>query len=365
MTDSQKWLILAFFITTGWLIYILAPVLMPFAGAAMLAYLGDPLADRLELLKFKKYQLGRTNAVIVVFTVMLVIVSTVLIILVPIIESQISHFLSNFPAYTKWVNHTIIPWAEQKLGLEISFIEGDKLISVVKSHWQKAGKSALAFMGSISRSGAVLAEWMMNLLLIPVLTFYLLRDWDHLVEKIHNLLPRRAAPTAKKLAIETDIVLGAFMRGQFYVMLALGSIYTVGLMVVGLNLALLIGMLAGLVSFVPYLGSIVGIVIACIAAMLQFHDVMYLIPVSLVFIVGQSIEGMLLTPWLVGDKVGLHPVAVMFAVLAGGQLFGFLGVLLALPVASVIMVIIRHIHEIYRSSVFYSTEISCVENNDD
>ena len=364
MTDSQKWLLLAFFITTGWLLYILAPIIMPFAGAAMLAYLGDPLADRLELLKVKKYQLGRTNAVIFVFTVMLLLVSTVFIILVPIIESQISHFLNNFPAYTKWINKIVIPWTEQKLGFEIGLIEGDKLIAVIKSHWQKAGQSALAFMGSLSRSGAVLAEWAMNLFLIPVLTFYLLRDWDHLVEKVFNLLPRRAIPTAKKLALETDSVLGAFMRGQFYVMLALGTIYSVGLMIVGLNLALLIGMLAGLVSFVPYLGSIVGIVVACIAAMLQFRDVMYLVPVSLVFIVGQSIEGMLLTPWLVGDKVGLHPVAVMFSVLAGGQLFGFLGILLALPVASVIMVLLRHIHEIYRDSDFYSEETSCSEENE-
>ena len=364
MTDSQKWFLLAFFITTGWLLYILAPIIMPFAGAAMLAYLGDPLADRLELFKVKKYQLGRTNAVIFVFTVMLLLVSTVFIILVPIIESQISHFLNNFPAYTKWINKIVIPWTEQKLGFEIGLIEGDKLIAVIKSHWQKAGQSALAFMGSLSRSGAVLAEWAMNLFLIPVLTFYLLRDWDHLVEKVFNLLPRRAIPTAKKLALETDSVLGAFMRGQFYVMLALGTIYSVGLMIVGLNLALLIGMLAGLVSFVPYLGSIVGIVVACIAAMLQFRDVMYLVPVSLVFIVGQSIEGMLLTPWLVGDKVGLHPVAVMFSVLAGGQLFGFLGILLALPVASVIMVLLRHIHEIYRDSDFYSAETSCSEKNE-
>jgi predicted PurR-regulated permease PerM len=227
---------------------------------------------------------------------------------------------------------------------------------MVKTHWQKAGKSALAFMGSVSHSGAVLAEWLMNLILIPVITFYLLRDWDILVAKVHELLPRRAAPTAVKLGVETNVVLGAFMRGQFYVMLALGTIYSVGLWIVGLDLALLIGMLAGLVSFVPYLGSIVGITVACIAALLQFHDFMYLIPVSIVFVVGQLVEGMLLTPLLVGDKIGLHPVAVMFAVLAGGQLFGFLGILLALPVASVIMVILRHIHEIYRDSVFYSAE---------
>jgi len=140
------------------------------------------------------------------------------------------------------------------------------------------------------------------------------------------------------------------------VMLGLGIIYSLGLWLVGLNLAITIGMMAGLVSFVPYLGSIVGIAVACVAALLQFQDVMYLIPVAMVFIVGQSIESMLLTPWLVGNRIGLHPVAVMFAVLAGGKLFGFLGILLALPFASVVMVLLRHIHEIYRDSTFYNTE---------
>jgi len=356
MTDSQKWLTLAFFLVTGGVIYLLSPVLMPFVFAAILAYLGDPLADKLEVLKVKSFQLGRTNAVVVVFIAILLIFSSILIILVPKIEYQISLFLNNFPKYVNWLNIVVIPWLELHLGWEVSLIEGDKIIAMIKSHWQKAGGGLLSFMGSLSRSGAVLAEWLMNLILIPVITFYLLRDWDILVAKVHDLLPRRAAPTATKLASETNTVLGAFMRGQFYVMLALGAIYSIGLWLVDLNLAILIGMMAGLVSFVPYLGSIVGITVACVAAILQFQDVMYLIPVSIVFIVGQSLEGMLLTPWLVGDKIGLHPVAVMFSVLAGGQLFGFLGVLLALPVASVVMVFLRHIHDIYRDSRFYNAE---------
>lgn len=356
MTDSQKWLTLAFLLVTGWLVYILSPILMPFAFAAILAYLGDPLADKLEVVEIKSFQLGRTNAVIVVFTGMFFIVSTVIIILIPKVKFQISQFLRNFPGYVNSFNAAIVPWMERHLGLEISLIEGDKIIALLKTHWQKAGGSALAFMGSVSHSGAVLAQWLMNFILIPVITFYLLRDWDILVAKVHELLPRRAAPTAVKLTAETDVLLGAFMRGQFYVMLALGTIYSLGLWLVGLDLALLIGMLAGVVSFVPYLGSIVGITVACADALLQFHDFIFLIPVSIVFMVGQVIEGMLLTPLLVGDKIGLHPVAVMFAVLAGGQLFGFLGILLALPVASVIVVILRHIHEIYQDCAFYSVE---------
>ncbi len=211
-------------------------------------------------------------------------------------------------------------------------------------------------MSSVSHSGGVIAEWLMNLLLIPVVTFYLLRDWDGLIAKVHDLLPRRVAPTATKLAGEVDTVLAAFVRGQFYVMLALGGIYSIGLWMTGLDVALLIGMLAGLVSFVPYLGSIVGIVMACVAALVQFHELIQLVPVAIVFIIGQSLEGMVLTPMLVGDKIGLHPVAVMFAVLAGGQLFGFLGILLALPVASVIMVLLRHVHDLYRYSDFYGRQ---------
>lgn len=356
MTDSQKWLVFTFLAVSGGLVYILAPVLMPFVSAAILAYLGDPLADRLEVLQFKNHQLGRTGAVVVVFMAMLFIISTLLIIIIPKIEFQISYFLSQFPVYAIWVNSTIIPWIEQTTAIDIGLIDGNKITEIIKEHWQKAGQSALKLMGSVSQSGAIVAEFTMNLVLIPVIAFYLLRDWDILVAKVHDLFPRRAAPTAGKLATEANIVLGAFMRGQFYVMLALGTIYSLGLWFVGLNLALLIGMIAGLVSFVPYLGSIVGIAIACVAALLQFQDPVYLIPVSLVFIIGQSIEGMVLTPLLVGDKIGLHPVAVMFSVLAGGQLFGFLGVLLALPVASVTMVVIRHVHEIYHDSDFYRAE---------
>jgi len=356
MTDSQKWLTLTFFLVIGGLIYLLAPVLMPFVFAAILAYLGDPLADKLELLKIKSFQLGRTNAVILVFIAIFFIISSILGILLPKIEFQISQFIAKFPEYVSWLNKVVIPWLELHLGWDVSLIEGDKIIALMKGHWQKAGGGLMFFMGSVSRSSAALAQWVMNLVLIPVITFYLLRDWDILVAKFQGLLPRRIEPSAKKLAIETDMVLGAFMRGQFYVMLALGAIYSLGLWLVDLHLALLIGMMAGIVSFVPYLGSIVGVTVACVAAMLQFQDVMYLIPVSIVFAVGQSLEGMLLTPLLVGDKIGLHPVAVMFAVLAGGQLFGFLGVLLALPVASVVMVFLRHIHEIYRDSSFYTAE---------
>jgi predicted PurR-regulated permease PerM len=348
MTDSQKWFALALTIVCGWLIYLLSPVLMPFVLSAILAYLGDPLTDRLET-----YKLSRTQAVIVVFTVMTVIITIVSFTLIPQLESQISTLLSNLPEHFSKLNNTLLPWLNQRFGLSLVVIDFNQIIDIAKQHWQKAGGIFTNMVGSLSHSGSILLSWLVNLMLIPVVTFYLLRDWDILVEKIYTLLPRRIAPVTAKLATEVNTVLSAFLRGQFYVMIALGTIYTVGLWLVGLDVALLIGMLAGLISFVPYLGAIVGITSACIAALAQFQAVTPLIWVALVFGIGQTLEGTVLTPKLVGDKIGLHPVAVIFSVMAGGQLFGFLGILLALPVASVVMVFLRHIHEIYRDSEFY------------
>jgi predicted PurR-regulated permease PerM len=349
MTDSQKWLVFTVIAVSAWLVYMLSPVLMPFAFAAMLAYLGDPLTDKLET-----YGLSRIKAVLVVFTVLTLVLALTLLLLIPQLEYQVERFLSSLPAYADWLNQTVIPWAQHRFHLKIRAIAINEIISIFKNHWQNAGGIAATIMTSVSHSSAVIIVWLMNLLLIPVITFYLLRDWDKLVAKIPDLLPRRIAPKAAKLGKEVNTVLAAFVRGQFYVMLALGFIYSIGLWLSGLDLALLIGMVAGLVSFVPYLGAVVGIVMACVAALVQFHEFIYLLPVAVVFMIGQALEGMLLTPLLVGDKIGLHPVAVIFAVMAGGQLFGFLGVLLALPIASVIMVLLRHIHDLYRDSDFYS-----------
>ena len=353
MSDSQKWLVLAFTALMGWLLFQLAPILMPFAISAGLAYLGDPLVDRLEAVHYRSFRLNRTLAVIVVFLGIVLVIATLLIIVIPAFEYQIGEFIDKLPSYLAWLNKSVIPVLQQYLGRSIRPIQSDQLVGLIKNHWQNGG-FAENLIKSVSHSGAVIIGWIMNLVLIPVITFYLLRDWDGLMVRIHDLFPRRFADIVGKLASEADDVLGAFMRGQFYVMLVLGLIYSVGLWMTGLELAMLIGMMAGLISFVPYMGVIVGIVAAGIAALLQFQNAMHLMPVLIVFAVGHGLESMLLTPWLVGNKIGLHPVAVIFAVLAGGQLFGFLGVLLALPVASVIMVLLRHIHERYTDSEFYS-----------
>jgi predicted PurR-regulated permease PerM len=181
----------------------------------------------------------------------------------------------------------------------------------------------------------------------------LMRDWDHLLTRLDQLIPRPQINVVRQLTAAGDEMLAAFIRGQFLVMILLGIFYAVGLGLVGLDMALIIGLIAGLASIVPYLGFILGLLMATIAAAYQFQDWVHPVYVLTVFILGQILEGSLLTPWLVGDRIGLHPVAVIFAVLAGGQLFGFIGVLLALPVAAVLMVLVRYWLGRYLASGFY------------
>ena len=348
MTLSNRWFWLLLVLVSGFLIYLLAPVLTPFMVAAILAYIGDPLVDRLE-----NYKLPRTLAVVVVFLILTLLAILALLFLIPLLENQFITLGNKIPGYVEVLQSRLVPWLNAHFGLNLQ-LDIATLKTSLQAHWKEAGNIAKTMVTYLTHSGALLASWLANLVLIPVVTFYLLRDWDILVARIHEMLPRKSEPVISRLARSSDEVLGAFLRGQLLVMLALSVVYTLGLWIAGLDLALLIGMLAGLVSFVPYLGFIVGIVVAGIAALLQFHDAIHLVYVAIVFGIGQALEGMLLTPMLVGDRIGLHPVAVMFAVLAGGQLFGFLGVLLALPVAAVIAVIMRYMHERYKNSELYS-----------
>ena len=349
MNDSQKWLVFAGTVGFGFLLYLLGPVLTPFLVAALFAYMGDPLVDRLEAQK-----LSRTVSVIIVFVIIFFFVLLIPIVLIPLVEQQISILMQKLPAYLDWVQQQVFPDLAQFLGINPSDLDIKQIQKMVLQHWQDAGGVVAIILASAKQSGFVMVAFIANLVLVPVVTFYLLRDWDIVIGHVRSLIPRKLIDDITRLSKDSDEVLGAFLRGQVMVMCCLGVVYTVGLWIVGVDLSLLIGMIAGLVSFVPYLGFIVGIVLAAIAVFMQFHEFLPLLWVLLVFGVGQALEGMLLTPMLVGDKIGLHPVAVIFAVLAGGQLFGFVGILLALPVAAVIMVLLRFTHERYVSSDLYS-----------
>jgi len=335
----------------AWVIGRLGTVLVPFVLAALLGWLGDPLVARIE-----HRVRSRALAVSAVFAVMLLLGLASILFLVPMIERQIVTLLDALPGWRQWLLHTALPWLETRSGLEIApWLDPAQLIEWLRGHWRQAGGVASMLFDSLSRSGAAVALWAVNLVLVPVLTFYFLRDWDVLVARIAALIPRDHLATISRLAREASDSLGGFLRGQLLVMLAQGTIYAIGMTLVGLRLGLLIGLIAGLISFVPYLGAILGIVLALIAAIMQQGglDWPLMLLVSGVFSIGQLAESYLLTPRLVGDKIGLHPVAVIFAVMAGGSLFGFLGLLLALPVAAIANVMLRYLHERYSQSPLY------------
>jgi predicted PurR-regulated permease PerM len=348
MTTTERWQWLVLILVGGGLIYLLAPALTPFAVAALFAYLWDPVVDRLE-----RMGLSRSFAVCLVFLLIGLAVVALVLLVIPFTERQIAKFLDQLPRWLAWIQAEAQPQLERRFGVTLDFADPNKLIEMLKGHWREAGGIATRLLAKVSASGLTVLGWIAQLVLIPVVTFYLLRDWDLLVARVNELLPRQIEPTISRLARESDEVLGAFLRGQLSVMLSLGTLYAVGLWLVGIDIGPLIGMIAGLISFVPYLGAIVGLGMALIAAVVQYQDWTHVFMVLAVFGVGQTIEGYVLVPKLVGDKIGLHPVAVIFAVLAGGELFGFLGVLLALPAAAVAMVLLRYLHEKYTASQLY------------
>ena len=341
MTDTRLLFQLAFVALAAWLVYLLAPILTPFLVSGLLAYLGNPVVNRLE-----RWHLPRPLAVALVFLLFTLFVVVLLFLLIPALQAQISSFITKAPSYFDWLQHTALPQLQSLLGVELS-LDIAAIRQKLLGHWREVGDWVTSFFLYITRSGLSIIGWIATALLVPVVTFYLLLDWNKLLSRALSLLPPRRRSQVAVLARETNEVLGSFLRGQLLVMTALATVYAVGLTLVGLDLALPIGILAGLVSFVPYLGFIIGLLSATLAAYLQFHDSIMLLGVAVVFLIGQVLESLWLTPKLVGDRIGLHPVAVIFAVMAGGQLFGFTGILLALPAAAVLKIWLRHLRAIY------------------
>ncbi len=327
--------------------WLLGPILAPFLIGAGLAYLGDPVVDRLQ-----RWGLSRTLGVVVVFVALSIVGLVALVLVAPMLYQQSIALLKNIPEWLAWVQDVALPW------LGLSLPEGVRLDvqglkDIVAKHWSNAGDLARTVWSQVSQSGAVFAATVANLLLVPIVSFYLLRDWDDLVAWIAKMIPPRYLPKVSQLAHETDAVMGSFLRGQLTVMLLLAVLYSVGLMLAGLKLALVIGFTAGMLSFVPFLGFAIGFVAAMLAMLVQEQSLLPLVWIALVFGIGQIVESWWLTPTLVGDRIGLHPVAVIFALLAGGQLFGFVGVLLALPGSAAIAVLLRHAKQQWLTSPLY------------
>jgi predicted PurR-regulated permease PerM len=333
----------ALLVAAGVVVYLLSPILTPFLVGALIAYICNPIVRRLQ-----GWRVPRVLAVILVFGLIVGLFAALFLFLLPRIEQAVAGFFQRLPAYLEALQLSLIPYLRDRWGVELT-LDIEALRSAATAHWRDIGDALGKTLAYVTQSGFGLVTTLVNLVLIPVVTFYLLLDWEQVLEGAQRLLPPSKRASVRRLATETDGVLASFLRGQLSVMAALAAVYSTGLMLVGLDLALPIGMVAGLVSFVPYLGFITGITAAGIAAYLQFPDPVMLAWVAVVFGVGQALEGMVLTPRLVGSRIGLHPVAVIFAIMAGGQLFGFIGVLLALPTAAVLKVWLSHLHEYYVS----------------
>ena len=353
MIDDRRvwsWLIIAAAI--GGLLYFLAPVLTPFALSALFAYLGNPLVERLAAKR-----MSRGAAVAIVFLLMTLAVALLLAIIIPALIDQARSVPGYIDALHAWYDRVAAPWLQSEFGFSLTAIDPGRAFASLRAHLDDIGRFAPKLLGGLTTSGAAVMGWVANLLLIPLITFYLMRDWTHMVERLRLLVPRPLEPTVTQLVRESDLVLGSFLRGQMSVVFALAAMYATGLSLAGLKFGMLIGIVAGLVSFVPYLGPVVGIGGGLISAIVTGGDIWVNVALVLaVFMVGQVVESFFLTPKLVGESIGLHPVAVVFAVLAGGQLFGFFGVLLALPVAAVILVLLRHTRERYLASDLYGAD---------
>jgi len=324
----------------GWLLYLLAPILTPFVAAALLAYVGDPIADRLQ-----KFKLPRTLAVVAVFILTFLFLGLLVLLVGPLIRTQVGALLEALPAIAARAEEVWLPWIAATLDVQLGDDVG--IGPFLARYSEMAGNWGGKVLIGVAESGGALAAAVISLFLIPILTFYLLRDWDYIVARLGALVPASQRETVFSLVRDADDMLGAFLRGQLLVMIALAIIYSLGLGLVGLKFAIAIGVVAGLVSFVPYLGLIFGIALASLTVALEPEPLWKLVGVFATFTIAQMIEGSVLTPKLVGDRIGLHPVLVIFAVVAGGQLFGFFGILLALPTAAVLSVLVRFAYRNY------------------
>ncbi|WP_282609654.1 AI-2E family transporter [Pelagibius sp. Alg239-R121] len=337
------------------LVFFLSSVLLPFVAGMAIAYLLDPVCDRLEAMGA-----SRTLATSIVTLVFIIIVLLVIVLLVPLIVGQAARLLENLPGYFEFLR--------TKLSSLLTVIEmrvDDQMLEKFRSAVLGSADNVITWLSKAIvgvLSGGVAVVNVLSLLVItPVVTFYLLRDWDRIVEHLNGWLPRDHAPVIRDLTLQVDKTLSGFLRGQGMVCLTLGVFYALGLSIAGLDFGLIVGMIAGILSIVPYVGSIVGLALSVGLALVQFDSFTGVAIVAAVFFAGQILEGYVLTPNLVGDKVGLHPVWLIFGLLAGGTLFGFVGVMLAVPVAAVIGVGVRFGLGQYLASHYYRGSARDVE----
>lgn len=341
-------------------VYLLSDILLPFVAGMILAYLLDPVADFLERRSFPRW----LAAGLITLLATAVVVSALLL-LVPLLQSQIVDFAERLPNYVELLREKAVAL----LAAVQTQVSPEEMASIRDKIGGAAGPNALAWIGNLLTQvwggGVALLNLLSLLIITPIVMFYLLRDWDDIVATVDGWLPRHLAPVIREKTVEIDEVLSGFLRGQFSVCLLLGVLYAIGLTLVGLDFGLIIGFITGLISFVPYFGMLIGFAIGLGVAVAQFSDWQPVAMVAGVFVVGQFLEGNFITPKLVGDRIGLHPAWIMFALLAGGALFGFTGILLSVPAAAVVGVLGRFSIQQYKLSEAYLGSSRQQESDDD
>ena len=327
--------IVAAVVAFGFLVNALAPVLTPFMFGAILSYIGAPIVAWLVRRGIPR----AAGAVFVIFAIAAFMGGLVLVV-APLVSSEISRIAEALPALLSKIQDQWLPWLNATFGTAFSF-DLTQLKTLAKDNAGAVSGISAKLAGSLQFGGQILLGLIVNLTLVPVVMFYLLRDWPQLIDGIDGMVPRSIRSTVRDLAREIDAVLSEFLRGQGTVMLALATYYCIALKVVGLEFALPVGLVTGLLVFIPYVGFGLGMMLGMLAALTQFTTPGPIIAVAAIFMIGQVLEGFVLVPYLVGDRIGLHPLAVIFSLMAFGQLFGFVGVLLALPASAALLVAMR------------------------
>ena len=340
---------LAFF----FLLYVLGPIMAPFVAAAILAYALEGAVDYLDDRRIGRWNMPRTVAVILVMTVFIAACLALMLIVVPVLQKEIPLLQQQIPLFLTQLDMTLSPLLQQ-LGINVQ-LDMSGLKKLASEHMATSGDEVwAAVLSSVRIGGGAVLGWLVTLTLVPVVLFYMLLDWHKIVAAVGLAIPRRWVVQVTGMAQEVDALLAQYLRGQLLVMLVLSVFYSFALTVLGLDVAVPIGIISGMLVFIPYIGFGVGMVLGLIAALLQFPGWYGVLGVTAIFTVGQILEGFFLTPRLVGERIGLSALTVIFALLAFGQLFGFVGVLLALPASAVLMVAFRHLRQSYLSSSFYN-----------
>ena len=320
----------------AYLIYLLSPILSPFLLAGAIAYLCDPLVDRLQ-----RRRLSRTASTLIVLLGLVLAFVVLALILAPLLQAEARLLMQQIPKLVEWGSQTLLPWLTSTFGVDLMRDQEEILV------WLKGHVSELSqltrYLPKLTDGGLAILGFVANLLLVPVVLFYMLRDWDSTLAHLVGWIPNSLKPKTIAIAREVDRVLSEFVRGQVMVILVMCVFYSTALWLAGLEYALAVGLITGILVFVPYMGIVVGVLLGTLAGLAQFGSLAGVLPIWGVFAAGQLLEGMAVTPWLVGERVGLHPVAVIFALMAFGQLFGFIGILVAIPAAAASLVALRHL----------------------